>query len=202
MNDDIQYVYNYSLEDKFIQEDIEFRHLYLNRDIDECVIETTAYHILRYNKLDNGIDPKDRKPIILYINSPGGIVTDGFSLIDTILQSKTPVYTVNVGICYSMGFLIFIAGHKRFTMEHSTFLQHDGDSYASNSTMKLQDRLKFESEQMEEHTKSYILSRTNIDEETYNEKQRIEWYMYPKEAKQYGIVDFIVGEDCSMEDII
>lgn len=194
--------YNYCYEDKFQIEDLEQRHLYINGEIDENVIDSIVYHILRYNKLDKDIPKEERVPIILYLNSPGGNVTDGFGVIDAITQSQTPVYTVNLAMCYSMGFLIFLAGDKRFGMPNSTYLCHDGSSFAYDSMSKLKDRMEFETGQMEQHTKDYILSRTKIDEKVYNEKYRTEWYMYSEEAKRYDIVTHVVGKDCSLDEIL
>lgn len=107
---DIEEVFNYCYTDKFEMEDVDNRRLFINSEIDENIIDGAVYHILRYNRLDKDIPVNERKPIIIYINSPGGNVTDGYSLIDVMLTSKTPVYTVNLGIAYSMGFLIYIAG--------------------------------------------------------------------------------------------
>ena len=64
--------YNYCYEDKFQIEALEERHWYINSGIDEAVIDSIVYHILRYNRLDKGIPREERKPIILYLNSPGG----------------------------------------------------------------------------------------------------------------------------------
>lgn len=198
----IQESYNYCFEDKFQIEELEERHLYINGGIDENVMENITYHILRYNRLDKDIPTEKRKPIILYLNSPGGNVTDGFGVIDSIIQSQTPVYTVNLAMCYSMGFLIFLAGEKRFGMPNSTYLCHDGSSFAYDSMSKLKDRMEFETGQMEQHTKNYILSRTKIDTKIYDEKYRTEWYMYPEEAKKYDIVTHIIGKDCTLNDVL
>ena len=124
-------------------------------------------------------------------------------MIDAIRSSKTPVYTVNQAMCASMGFLIFIAGHKRYSMPHSEFLMHDGSTgIIFESTAKMKDRIDFEAGQLEKMTKDYIMSRTNIDEATYDEKYRIEWYMLSDEALKYGITDYIVGKDCDIDEII
>lgn len=194
--------YNLALTDKFEIEDYDGRRLFLNDSVDETIITSLAYHILRYNRLDKGIPVEERKPIILYINSPGGSVIDGYGLIDVILTSKTPVYTVNQALAASMGFLIFISGHKRFSMSHSEFLMHDGSTFTWDSTAKAKDRLDFETREVERTTKEYIMSRTNIDSELYDEKYRVEWYMLSNTAKKYGICDYIVGEDCDIDEII
>lgn len=132
----------------------------------------------------------------------GGCVTDGYSLIDAIRLSKTPVYTVNLALAASMGFLIFIAGHKRFAMPHAEFLMHDGSTMGYDSTAKMRDRMEFETVELEKETRQYILSRTKIDEKLYEEKYRVEWYFLPKTAKDIGAVDYIIGQDCELDEII
>ena len=194
--------YNYCYEDKFEMEDSEGRRLYINCLIDESIVDTAVYNILRYNRLDKNIPVEERRPIVIYINSPGGCVSDGYSLIDAIRLSKTPVYTVNLALAASMGFLIFIAGHKRYAMPHAEFLLHDGSTYAVDSTAKLRDRIEFETVELENETKKYILSRTNIDDALYNEKYRCEWYFLPRKAKEIGAVDYIIGEDCELDEVI
>lgn len=194
--------FTYTYEDKFSFEDTQNRTLFLNTDVDEFIVNDIVYHILRYNRLDKGIPYEERKPIVVYINSPGGVVTDGYTLIDTILNSKTPVYTVNLGIAYSMGFLIYIAGHKRYSMPSATYLCHDGSSMAWDSMSKLKDRVEFETGQMEKHTQEYIISRTKITKEQYLENYRKEWYFYPDEAKKLGVVMYIIGEDCDIDEVI
>lgn len=194
--------YALTYEDKFCEEDIENRHLTINYVIEEDVVDAVVYHILRYNRLDKGLDIKDRKPIFLYLNTPGGSVTHGYALIDCITNSKTPVYTVNIGECYSMGFLIAISGHKRYTMPSATYLMHDGSNGAIGSTAKLKDQIEFETGQMEEYTKNHILTHTSINNDLYDAKYRVEWYMYPTEAKSHNIVDYIVGTDCDIDEIL
>ena len=125
MENQIKEIINYCLDDKDEIIDRENRHLYLNDTVDESVIDSLVYMILRFNREDKGKEIKDRKPIILYINSLGGNVSDGYGLIDAILTSKTPVYTVNQAMCASMGFLIYIAGQKRYCMPHAEFLMHE-----------------------------------------------------------------------------
>ena len=198
----IHETYNYSYSDRFDFEDLENRRIYINCDIDENVIDSAVYHIFRYNRLDRDIPAEERKPIIIYINTPGGIVTDGYCLIDAIRSSITPVYTVNIGTCYSMGFLIFSAGKKRYCMQSSTFLCHDGFSGAIDSMNKLRDRVEFETGEMEEYTMNYIIEQTKITKKQYTANKRKEWYFYPNEAKELGVTDCIVGVDCDIYEIL
>lgn len=194
--------YNYCYGDQFLEEDVTDRRLYLNSEVDSNAVDTIVYHIMRYNRMDKGIPQNEREPIILYINSPGGNVVDGYGVVDAILTSITPVYTVNLALCASMAFLIFIAGHKIYSFSHSEFLMHDGSTFGYDSTAKMKDRMEFETIQLGEMTKEYIMSRTNIGEDLYTEKYRCEWYFLPDEAKKIGVVDYIIGKDCSIEDIV
>lgn len=188
---------NASYFDKFAIEEINNRHLYLNDVVDDLVLESVVFHILRFNRMDKDIPVSERQPIILYINSPGGTVTDGYALIDAILTSQTPVYTVNQGLCASMGFLIFLAGDKRYSMPHAQFLMHDGSTFAMDSTAKARDRIEFQG-QVEAMTQKYVQARTTISDDLYERKYRVEWYMLPEEAKSHGIVtDIITAETLS-----
>lgn len=199
---EIQHSYNYTFADKFDIEDNNERRIYLNCEIDESTVDSAVYHILRYNRLDKDIPVEERIPIKVYINSPGGSVSDGYALIDAIRLSKTPVYTINLANCLSMGLLIFIAGHKRYAMPHSQFLLHDGFSGGFDSMNKLQDRIKFESEQVEKMTKEFILNNTKISDDEYDKNLRREWYFLSQEGKTIGVVDYIIGEDCKIDEVI
>lgn len=200
--DKITTTYNYCYEDRFQEEDLEGRRLYLNGEVDENVIDNIVYHIMRYNRIDKGVPVEDRKPIFLYINSPGGSVVDGYGVIDTIQSSETPVYTINLAMCASMGFLIYLAGARRYAMPHSEFLMHDGSTMGYDSMAKMRDRMEFETIELERETREYILSRTKIDEQLYNEKYRCEWYFLPSKAKEIGVVDYIIGVDCKLSEIV
>lgn len=199
---DINTVMNIGYFEEYEMSDLEERRLFINGVIDDEVIDTIVYHILRYNREDKGTSVSDRVPIKLYINSTGGDVYSGYGLISAITSSLTPFYTINQGTCASMAFLIFIAGNKRYSMENSMFLMHEGFTGGFDNTSKMRDRMEFETEQLEEHTRNFVLNHTSIKEDFYKEKYRIEWYMLPEEAKQYGICDYIVGKDCTIDEII
>lgn len=100
-----------------------------------------------------------------------------------------------------MGFVLGIAGHKRFASKHAKFLWHDGTSGALNSSAKVRDEIAFQSRN-EERIREFVLSHTNIDPDLYDSKLRVEWYMFADEAKELGAVDYIIGEDCDIDDII
>lgn len=190
-----------AVDEIFYLKDLKQRKLFLNADIDQFSVSDIVRHIMQINKEDKDIEPSERKPILLYITSNGGEVDSGFELIDVISNSKTPVYTINLGYQYSMGFLIGLAGHKRFATRNAKFLMHDGSNFIYNSGTKAQDQMEF-NKRVEERIKKYILSRSYLTSEEYDSKLRVEWYLFAEEAKDKGFVDSIIGEDCDMDDII
>lgn len=199
---DMKEIINYDLTDKFMMENYENRFLFLNNEIDETIVNDIVYYVFRYNQEDIGIPVDERKPITVFINSPGGSVFDGYSAIDAITQSITPVYTVNIGLCASMGYLIYLAGHKRFTMPHSTFLMHEGSCMDFGATSKVKDRIEFEAGELEQVTRKYVLDRTNIKPDFYEKKYRVEFYFLPQKAKELGVAHYIIGDDCTISDVL
>ncbi len=190
-----------TLDDVFYMQDLRQRKLFLNEDIEQMTVANIAKHILQFNKEDRGIKRSARQPILLYVTSNGGEVDSGFELIDIIQSSKTPVYTINLGYQYSMGFLIGLAGHKRFSTPNAKFLMHDGSNFIFNSGAKAQDQMEFQ-RKVEQRVKQYILSRSKLTSDEYDSKLRVEWYLFADEAKEKGFVDKIIGVDCDIDDVI
>ena len=189
------------IDELFYLKDLKQRKLFLNVDIEQMSVFGIVKHIMQFNKEDKGVDIEKRQPIILYVTSNGGEVDSGFELIDIILNSKTPVYTVNLGYQYSMGFLIGLAGHKRFATPNAKFLMHDGSNFIYNSGTKAQDQMEFQ-KKVEERVKRYIISRSKLTGEEYDSKLRVEWYLFAHEAKERGFVNYIIGEDCGIDEVI
>lgn len=189
------------VDELFYLKDLKQRKLFLNADVDQFSVFDIVKHIMQFNKEDKGIPVESRRPILLYVTSNGGEVDSGFELIDIIQSSKTPVYTINLGYQYSMGFLIGLAGHKRYATPNAKFLMHDGSNFIYNSGAKAQDQMEFQ-KRIEERIKSYILSRSKISSEEYDSKLRVEWYLFADEAKEKGFVDTIIGVDCDINEIV
>lgn len=189
------------LSDIFYMQEYAKRKQFLTAEINSGSVEDVCKAIMHYNEEDKGVDPAQRKPILLYLDTFGGETTAGFKLIDVIQSSKTPVYVINQCTCYSMGFLIYIVGHKRFASKSATFLMHDGSIQLGDSGSKTRDYMRF-NEEVEKRTKDMVLEKTGITAEMYDSKMREEWYMFADEAKELGIVDSIIGVDCELDDVI
>ena len=100
--DDGAILKSWGVDELFYLRNLQNRKLYLTENIDECIIDSVVRHILQYNADDKGIPVDERNPILLYCSSNGGEIDPGFELVDVILQSKTPVYTINLGYQYSI----------------------------------------------------------------------------------------------------
>ena len=189
----------------FFLKNLANRRLYLEGSIasraeadyfgdDTMLVGDVIKHIIQYNRDDECIDPSDRKPIMLYINSPGGDVTEGFGLVSTIAASKTPVYTINIGQWCSMAFLIGITGHRRFSLPNMLFLMHDGSNVIFGTSNKVKDTAKFNERFEDEVIKRHVLTHSRISEKEYDDHSRVEWYMLPEDALKYGFIDGIVTD--------
>lgn len=189
------------VDELFYLKDLKQRKLFLNSEIDQFTVADIVKHIMQINKEDKDIEPAERQPILLYVTSNGGEIDSGFELIDVIMNSKTPVYTINLGFQYSMGFLIGLAGHKRYATANAKFLMHDGSNFVWDSGMKAQDRMDF-NKKIESRIKKYVMSRSAVTNEEYESKLRVEWYLFADEAKEKGFVDYIIGEDCDINEIV
>lgn len=194
--------FTYGYLESLVMEDFEARKLYINYDICEDITEAITYYILKYNAIDKGTPIEKRQPILLYINSCGGSVIDCMSLISTILVSKTPIYTINLGYSYSAGFLISLAGTKRYAYKDSTYLLHDGSAGNYDNNAKILDWAKFLVIQ-NKRVKDYVLSRSNMTSKKYDSIFREDWFFYAdQDGRKYNFVDFIIGVDCDIDEII
>ncbi|MDO5480810.1 MAG: ATP-dependent Clp protease proteolytic subunit [Candidatus Saccharibacteria bacterium] len=203
-----QLVIDASIEEVRRESEVDLRRLYLYgaiEPLDEdvtgpyCSVSTTSRLvevIMDINRKDaaDDIPPEKRTPIRLYINSPGGDITEGFALVSAIELSKTPVWTINIGQWCSMAFLIGISGHKRFSMPNMTFLMHEGMAFAGGAASKMQDRAKFDERFKDEVIKQHILRHSKMDSAVYDASERVELYMLPEDALKYGFIDEIVTD--------
>ena len=185
--------------------ELEDRRLYLYGEIlpldsddsfysDASIASFIVEQILDFNRRDEGIEPEEREPIRLYINSPGGDVTEGFALISAIELSKTPIYTINMGQWSSMAFLIGIAGHKRLSLPKASFLMHDGSIFLYGSANKVKDRVEFENRCENEIVKPFVLTHSKMSEEDYDRLDRKEFYMMAEDALELEFIDEIITD--------
>lgn len=170
----------------------ESRIIWVDDDIDESVLEVSRT-ILEYNRQDAGIPVEQRKPIKILLYSYGGDGQACFELIDVISLSKTPVYTVNMGVAMSAGLLILLAGHKRYCMPRSTALVHSGSGGTSGTFEQTEAQMK-DYQHFVKMMRDFIMERTKIDQKTLAKNKGKEWYLYPEDQIAYGVVDEVVAD--------
>ena len=176
----------------------EHRIFYVDYEIDEAILELQRSIIL-INMVDSDIKPEDRVPIKIFIDSPGGLLSETMSLATTIIMSTTPVITVNVAEAYSGGALLLLAGHKRYAFPYAKAMLHTGSTSGMAGTYEQSEQAQKNYKKQIEEMGSYILERTGMDEKLYKRNKAKDWYMDVNEQLSTGVVHKIVS---SLEEII
>jgi len=136
------------------------------------------------------------KDIHLYINSPGGVVTAGMAIYDTMRYIKAPVSTICIGQAASMGAFLLSGGEKgkRFSLTNSRIMIHQPiggfQGQASDIHIHAKEILRMKAqlnELLAEHTGQTVAKVENDTERDY--------FMSGEEAKSYGIIDAIVARN-------
>jgi ATP-dependent Clp protease, protease subunit len=134
------------------------------------------------------------KDISIYVNSPGGIVTAGLAIYDTMEFVKPHVSTICVGQAASMGALILAAGTKgkRLALPHSRILIHQpmGGFQGQASDIDIQAK---EILRMKDELNEILVKHTGQDPEKINEDTDRDFFMSGEQAKEYGIIDEVIS---------
>lgn len=137
------------------------------------------------------------KEISLYINSPGGSITDGMAIVDTINYIKCPVSTICVGMAASMGAVLLASGAKgrRFATPNSEILIHQ--PLISGGLSGQTTEIKIHADHMvktREKLNKLLSERTGQSLETIEKDTERDNYMSAEEALEYGLIDGILGK--------
>ena len=138
------------------------------------------------------MDDEGRKPIMLYINSPGGEIGAGLSIIDTMNSLKSMVFTINTHMCASMGAAILSCGAKRMALPHSRVMIHQASSGVQGNIQDMLISLR-ETERLNDELAKMIAENCGKTVEEYKEDTLRDRWMTAEEALKYGIIDEIVG---------
>lgn len=177
----------------------EDRTFYIDFEIDEMysLIELGKI-IIQMNMEERNIPKEELKPIYLWTHSYGGDLEQAFWFADLCIASRIPIITIAMGAAMSAGFLIMLAGHKRYAFKHSQLLVHSGSAGFQGTAEQIEEAQKNYKKQLNE-MKTYILSRTNIDEKVFNKNKTKDWYLTAEELVKYNVVDKLVD---SFDDIL
>ena len=174
----------YDIYSRLLKENI----IFLSGPIDDHVANTVIAQLLFLQSED----PK--KEVSLYVNSPGGSVTAGLAIIDTMNLIKNDVATYCVGIAASMGAVILASGTKgkRYILENAEVMIHQPsggvEGQASDIAITAKHILK-----TREKTNKMLSEATGKPTSQIEKDVERDFFMDAEEAKKYGIVDKILG---------
>ncbi|MBE9223713.1 ATP-dependent Clp protease proteolytic subunit [Cyanobacterium stanieri LEGE 03274] len=167
------------------------RIIFLGRGVNDSLANQIIAVMLYLDSEDNN------KPIYLYINSPGGSVTAGMAIYDTMQHIKSEVVTICVGLAASMGAFLLAAGTKgkRLALPHSRIMIHQplggiqGRRQATDIEIEAKEILRIKNDLnriMAFHTEQPI---EKIEKDTDRD-----YFMSAQEAKEYGLIDKVIEE--------
>lgn len=160
------------------------RIIFLGTEIDDNVANAIVAQLLFLEAED------PEKDIIMYINSPGGVVTAGMAIYDTMNYIKPDVQTVCIGQAASMGALLLSAGTKgkRFALEHSRIMIHQPLGGARGQATDIEIQAK-EILRMKEMLSQILANVSGKSVEEILRDTERDNYMSAQEAVEYGLID-------------
>ncbi len=163
------------------------RIIFLGQAIDDQVANTVIAQLLFLESED----PK--KDIKIYINTPGGSVTAGLAIYDTMQYVKCPVQTICIGIAASMGAVLLAAGEpgKRIALPNAEVMIHQvmggAEGQASDIKIRAEHILK-----IKDRLNKILATHTGQELKKVEKDADRDFYMSSEEAKKYGVVDKII----------
>ncbi|WP_424152029.1 ATP-dependent Clp endopeptidase proteolytic subunit ClpP [Selenomonas noxia] len=163
------------------------RIIFLGGPIDDSVANVVVAQMLFLESEDPD------KDIHLYINSPGGVVTAGLAIYDTMQYIKPDVSTICIGQAASMGSILLTAGAKgkRYALPHARIMIHQPLGGAQGQSTDIQIQAK-EILRLREVGNHILARHTGQDEKKINVDTERDNFMSAEEAKAYGLIDEVV----------
>ena len=173
----------YDIYSRLLKERIIFLGGAINDDVANIVIAQLLFL--------QSEDPK--KDITLYVNSPGGVVTAGLAIVDTMNNVKPDVSTVCVGLAASMGAVILSAGAKgkRFALPNAEIMIHQpsGGAEGMASDIEISAKRIIKNRQV---LNNMLAKNTGQTIERIEKDVDRDYFMDAEEGKKYGIIDKVI----------
>jgi ATP-dependent Clp protease protease subunit len=165
------------------------RILFLGSEVNDAVANALVAQMLYLDSEDSS------KPIYLYINSPGGSVTAGLAIYDTMQYVKSDVVTICVGLAASMGAFLLAAGTKgkRLALPHSRIMIHQplgGTSQRQASDIEIEAKEILRIKDMLNHA---MADMTGQPFEKIEKDTDRDYFLSAAEAKEYGLIDRVIA---------
>ena len=136
----------------------------------------------------------ENKDIYIYINSPGGSVTAGLSIYDTMKYIKPKVVTIGMGLCASMGAFLLSSGDKRYALENTKIMIHQplggAKGQATDIMIVAEEIIRIKNKLNEILSKNTNQPLSKIEQDTERD-----FYMDSEQAVSYGIIDSIIKNE-------
>ena len=163
------------------------RIVMLSGEVNDAVAATIVAQLL-FLEAD---DPS--KDIFLYINSPGGVVTAGLSMFDTMNYIKPDVCTICIGQAASMGAFLLAAGAKgkRYSLPNSRIMIHQPSGGAQGQSTDIQIQAA-EIQRLKDSLNQHLANATGQDVKKVEEDTERDNFMSAVEAMEYGLVDKVI----------
>ena len=163
------------------------RIIFLGKDVDDQIANQIVAVMLYLDSEDPG------KDIVLYINSPGGSVTAGMAIYDTMQHIKSDVVTICVGLAASMGSFLLAAGAKgkRLALPHSRIMIHQpsGGTRGQATDIEIEAR---EIIRIRRQLNQIYADRTGQALPKIEKDMDRDYFMSAEEAKEYGLIDRVI----------
>jgi ATP-dependent Clp protease protease subunit len=165
------------------------RIIFLGTEIDDVVANSIIAQLLFLEAEDH------EKDIYLYINSPGGVITSGLAIFDTINYIKCNVSTICLGQAASMGAFLLAAGHKgkRFALPNARIMIHQPSGGARGQATDIEIQAQ-EILRMKKQINKILSERTGKTENQIMKDSERDYYMSAEEAKKYGLIDEVYSK--------
>ena len=146
-------------------------------------------------------DPE--KDIAVYINSPGGQVTAGLAIYDTMQYVRPPVSTICIGMAYSMGAVLLAGGAagRRYALPHANILIHQPWGGMQGQASDIQIHAK-EILRTRELLNGILARHTNQPIERVQQDTERDYFLTPEQAKAYGLIDDIIQAPDKMPAVV
>jgi ATP-dependent Clp protease protease subunit len=171
------------------------RIVFIGTPIDDGVANTVIAQLLFLAGEDSERD------INLYINSPGGSITAGLAIYDTMQYIKPRISTICIGLAASMGTVLLAGGHKgmRFSLPHATIHIHQpvGQTQGQATDIEIEAR---EILRLRDLLYDVVVKHTGQPREKIERDSDRNFFMSPTAAVEYGIIDHVIADLGKAED--
>lgn len=138
------------------------------------------------------LDNESQEDITMYINSPGGVITSGMSIFDTMKYIRSKVITVCIGQACSMGAFLLSSGDYRMSMPNSRIMIHQPSGGAYGQTTDIQIQTK-EITKMKDFLNKYLSEQTGQPLKKIKKDTERDYFMSAKESLSYGLIDEVIS---------